>query len=77
MSSMQTKDVMEKLRAHPLFRKVIAGVSEKDREYIEKTVVAFVDQLTDGLGTVSSNPQARDRLRDIANGKTPTSGSVG
>lgn len=70
-------DVMEKLKAHPLFKKVISGVSTAEREHIEETVAAFVSRLAGSLSEVAARPGAKEGLEAIARGEVPTSGSIG
>lgn len=75
--SVNDREVMARLRAHPLFKKVIAGVSQKEREHIENVVSTFVGQLTNSLSIVASQPGASAAIKNVAEGRSPVSGSAG
>jgi hypothetical protein len=51
-------DVLERLRAHPLYKKSIEGLSEAERLKIEETVESFVDQLSSAFVSVASRAKA-------------------
>lgn len=77
MSVLYRKEVMERLRAHPLFKKAIANVSEAEQKHIESIVEDFVDKFAGSLASAASKPGFSQGLKDVASGKAPASGSAG
>lgn len=77
MSNVNSEEVMRRLLAHPLYKKVIASVSIAEKEQIEKTVVVFVEKLSTSLTQVAAHPDAREKMREVAKVDAPTSGSIG
>ena len=51
-------DVLERLRAHPLYKKSIEGLSEVERARIDATVESFVEQLSGAFISVAARAKA-------------------
>lgn len=55
------EQVLEKLRASPLFAKVVADLSESDRAQLEAVVETFVSDLSETLNAAASDPEELSR----------------